>query len=148
MFLRAALSQTFDLQRDHETYKTCSYTSCEISPVLARQQRERVASQGGHASQFKVENRDAADCESWGSSKLDPCFILGMEVLDNCAHDKYVLSGFPSWSIGKSLYITANCQILIQCVYCWSISSLGTCLIQAMQPIPSCLLLYRGIHHT
>ena len=95
------VQQCLNLQTDGEIYRTCSYTSCEISPVLARQQEERLVSQGGHASRFKVEVRDAAEGESWGSSNFDPCFILGMEVLDNCAHDKYALPGFHSRSLGN-----------------------------------------------
>lgn len=76
------------LQADEHTYESCQYISCEISPVLAQHQRERVANRAGHESCYRVELRDAAERESWEKSNLEPCFILGMEVLDNCAHDK------------------------------------------------------------
>ncbi len=36
-----------------------------------------------------MECRDAADLRGWDSSKGDdPCFLLLMEVLDNCPHDR------------------------------------------------------------
>lgn len=37
----------------------------------------------------QVECRDAADAAGWESSAgNEPCFILLMEVLDNCPHDR------------------------------------------------------------
>jgi hypothetical protein len=70
-------------------YESCSYTGCEISPGLAQLQSQRVAISGGHGRQYSVEVRDGAIAASWGPPICAHCFILGMEVLDNCAHDKY-----------------------------------------------------------
>jgi len=76
------------LQSSPEVYKSCTYVGCEISPRLAQQQSERVATSGGHGGQYRVEVRDGADVAAWGTPKGAHCFILGMELLDNCAHDR------------------------------------------------------------
>lgn len=76
------------MQSSPEVYKSCTYVGCEISPRLAQQQSERVATSGGHGGQYRVEVRDGADVAAWGTPKGAHCFILGMELLDNCAHDR------------------------------------------------------------
>ena len=76
------------LQTDEDVYQACKYTSCEISPVLAKRQWERLVKTNCHGRRFDVEVRDAADRGSWGAPDPEPCFVLGMELLDNCAHDK------------------------------------------------------------
>ena len=76
------------MQNHPAVYGSCSYTSCEISRPLAQRQSERVA---GHGRQYRVEVRDGADEASWGTPRDPHCFILGMELLDNCAHDKCAL---------------------------------------------------------
>lgn len=35
-----------------------------------------------------MEERDACKREGWGPRSLEPCYILGMEVLDNLPHDR------------------------------------------------------------
>ena len=76
------------LQEAPEMYNSCNYTSCEISPVFAEQQHQRIAENHGHEKQFSIQIRDAADRTTWGKCSVQHCFFLGMEVLDNCAHDK------------------------------------------------------------
>ena len=77
------------MQSHPAVYDSCSYTSCEISRPLAQRQRVRVA---GHGRQYRVEVRDGADVASWGAPQDSHCFVLGTELLDNCAHDKCVSS--------------------------------------------------------
>ena len=69
-------------------YQSCSYTSCEISPALAEVQRRRVVDAAGHSRRFTVEVRDAAAPAGWGEPRGEHCFLLAMEVLDNCPHDR------------------------------------------------------------
>jgi hypothetical protein len=48
----------------------------------------------------QVECRDAADLQGWSSSSgnEEACFILMMEVLDNCPHDRvHRESGSSPW---------------------------------------------------
>ncbi|CAL5218657.1 g361 [Coccomyxa viridis] len=70
-----------------QSYAECSYTSVEISPQLAQVQQHTVADIASHASCYEVECRDAGDPAGW-SSTPDLTFILMMEVLDNCPHDR------------------------------------------------------------
>ncbi|BDA44160.1 hypothetical protein COCOBI_05-3440 [Coccomyxa sp. Obi] len=79
-----------------DVYREVDYRMVEISPILAKLQERTVAHVGGHSDHFQVECRDAADLHGWESSKGDdPCFLLLLEVLDNCPHDR-VHRGSPS----------------------------------------------------
>ncbi|CAL8470142.1 g9684 [Coccomyxa elongata] len=72
-----------------DVYREVDYRMVEISPVLAQLQERTVADVGGHSDHFQVECRDAADLRGWDGSKGDdPCFLLLMEVMDNCPHDR------------------------------------------------------------
>ncbi|EIE25916.1 DUF185-domain-containing protein [Coccomyxa subellipsoidea C-169] len=72
-----------------EVYRDVQYCSVEISPHLAQLQNRTVADAAGHSSHYQVECRDATDLLGWDSSQSEePCFLLLMEVLDNCPHDR------------------------------------------------------------
>ncbi|XP_024931276.3 protein arginine methyltransferase NDUFAF7 homolog, mitochondrial isoform X5 [Ziziphus jujuba] len=68
-------------------YNNMTYTSVEISPSLAKIQRETVGEVDSHSSKFKVECRDAADRSGWGEVEQQPCWVIMLEVLDNLPHD-------------------------------------------------------------
>ncbi|KAF3457678.1 hypothetical protein FNV43_RR02336 [Rhamnella rubrinervis] len=75
------------LNAPDRVYKNMTYTSVEISPSLARIQRETVGEVSSHLSKFKVECRDAADRSGWGDVEEQPCWVIMLEVLDNLPHD-------------------------------------------------------------
>ena len=65
-------------------YASLSYVSVEISAELAAKQ---AATCRPHAARFRVEHRDAST--EW-TPDATPCFVLGLEVLDNLPHDRVV----------------------------------------------------------
>ncbi|CAN8295559.1 unnamed protein product [Cochlearia groenlandica] len=68
-------------------YNSMTYTSIEISPSLAKIQKETVAQVGSHLSKFRVECRDASDLSGWRNAEQQPCWVIMLEVLDNLPHD-------------------------------------------------------------
>ncbi|KAJ3693928.1 hypothetical protein LUZ60_009408 [Juncus effusus] len=70
-----------------KVYNNMTYTCVEISPSLAERQRETVGEVKSHLSKFRVECRDAADKNGWGSKDNQPCWVIMLEVLDNLPHD-------------------------------------------------------------
>ncbi|KNZ55094.1 hypothetical protein VP01_276g14 [Puccinia sorghi] len=79
-----------DYIREHHPslYVETRYTTIELSTRLARRQREKI-SESGHEAQARVVCRSILDMV--GSSELaasaEPCWVLGMEVLDNLPRD-------------------------------------------------------------
>jgi hypothetical protein len=90
-------------------YETCcNYINCmvfliyissiEISPSLAKIQKETVAQVGSHLSKFRVECRDASDLAGWKNVEQQPCWVIMLEVLDNLPHDLvYSKSQLSPW---------------------------------------------------
>ena len=72
-----------------EVYIKTKYTLIEISPVLAEQQRKRVAAV--HPQQCTVLNQDILTFADVYKTVTTPCFFLALEVLDNLPHDKVTL---------------------------------------------------------
>lgn len=66
-----------------EAYDRLRYNIIEISPRLARIQRER-AERGRHAHKLVINNASILD---WTTVVPERCFFLAFEVLDNFAHD-------------------------------------------------------------
>ncbi|KAL1188760.1 hypothetical protein V5N11_004287 [Cardamine amara subsp. amara] len=75
------------LNAPERIYNNMSYTSIEISPSLAKIQKETVAQVGSHLSKFRVECRDASDLSGWRNVEQQPCWVIMLEVLDNLPHD-------------------------------------------------------------
>ncbi|CAH2038900.1 unnamed protein product [Thlaspi arvense] len=97
------------LNAPERIYNNMSYTSIEISPSLAKIQKETVAQVGSHLSKFRVECRDASDLSGWSevlslphvadfvcylvenvklrNVEQQPCWVIMLEVLDNLPHD-------------------------------------------------------------
>ncbi|KAG7653087.1 S-adenosyl-L-methionine-dependent methyltransferase [Arabidopsis suecica] len=75
------------LNAPERIYNNMSYTSIEISPSLAKIQKETVAQVGSHLSKFRVECRDASDLSGWKNVEQQPCWVIMLEVLDNLPHD-------------------------------------------------------------
>jgi hypothetical protein len=67
-------------------YKRTSYLICEISPILAQRQLQKISGRHGN----KVVKVTNVDFLKWNERKRceEPYMILGMEVLDNLPHDK------------------------------------------------------------
>uniref|UniRef100_A0AAV1V4S6 Protein arginine methyltransferase NDUFAF7 n=1 Tax=Peronospora matthiolae TaxID=2874970 RepID=A0AAV1V4S6_9STRA len=72
-----------------EVYTKTKYTLIEISPVLAEQQRKRVAAV--HPQQCTVLNQDILTFADGYKAVTTPCFFIALEVLDNLPHDKVTL---------------------------------------------------------
>ncbi|PON63736.1 Alpha-ketoglutarate-dependent dioxygenase [Parasponia andersonii] len=68
-------------------YNNMTYISVEISPSLAKIQRETVGEVRSHLSKFRVECRDATNWSGWGDVQQQPCWVIMLEVLDNLPHD-------------------------------------------------------------
>ncbi|KAI3440815.1 Protein arginine methyltransferase NDUFAF7 [Psidium guajava] len=75
------------LNAPERVYNSMNYISVEISPSLAKIQRETVGVVDSHSSKFKVECRDATDRSGWGDHQEQPCWVIMLEVLDNLPHD-------------------------------------------------------------
>ncbi|KAI6695833.1 hypothetical protein NL676_023543 [Syzygium grande] len=75
------------LNAPDRVYNSMTYTSVEISPSLAKIQRETVGEVLSHSSKFRVECRDATDRSGWGDRQDQPCWVIMLEVLDNLPHD-------------------------------------------------------------
>ncbi|CAH8251188.1 unnamed protein product [Arabidopsis lyrata] len=75
------------LNAPERIYNNMSYTSIEISPSLAKIQKETVAQVGSHLSKFRVECRDASNLSGWKNVEQQPCWVIMLEVLDNLPHD-------------------------------------------------------------
>ena len=75
-------------------YAGCQYTLLEFSPRLREVQEAAVAA---HGDRVRVVAADATDLQSALTPDLRPCFVIGLEVLDNLPHDKAVrlASGGP-----------------------------------------------------
>ena len=71
---------------DEELYQRTKYTLVEISPAMAQRQKSLLAA-GHPSSVFRVK---CQDIKSWDKRVDKPCFVLGLEVLDNLPHDKLV----------------------------------------------------------
>ncbi|KAK9785257.1 hypothetical protein WJX73_004359 [Symbiochloris irregularis] len=74
-------------------YATATYRSIELSPGLASVQQTKLHGDNYHRQHFQVHRGDAMLPGSWGPASSSPCFIIMMEVLDNCPHDKVVRQG-------------------------------------------------------
>ncbi|KAF2548813.1 hypothetical protein F2Q70_00019399 [Brassica cretica] len=86
------------LNAPERIYNNMSYTSIEISPSLAKIQKETVAQVGSHLSKFRVECRDASDLSGWRNVEQQPCWVIMLEVLDNLPHDLvYSQSQLSPW---------------------------------------------------
>ena len=98
---------------DPTVFASTEYVGVEISPALAKMQRETVRRElgddvnvviaggdgwgkgargngrgnGGRAT-YSVERRDALDAGRWGPVDEDACFVVALEVLDNLPHDR------------------------------------------------------------
>ncbi|OWM67625.1 hypothetical protein CDL15_Pgr024710 [Punica granatum] len=84
------------LNAPERVYNSMTYTSVEISPSLAKIQRETVGQVSSHLSRFRVECRDAAS--GWGGVEQHPCWVIMLEVLDNLPHDLvYAESQVSPW---------------------------------------------------
>ncbi|KAF8037704.1 hypothetical protein BT93_B0530 [Corymbia citriodora subsp. variegata] len=75
------------LNAPERVYNSMTYISVEISPSLAKIQRETVGEVLSHSSKFRVECRDATDRSGWGDCQEQPCWVIMLEVLDNLPHD-------------------------------------------------------------
>lgn len=75
------------LNAPSRVYNNMTYISVEISPSLAKKQKETVGQVQSHLSRFRVECRDAADRHGWGDVQQEPCWVIMLEVLDNLPHD-------------------------------------------------------------
>jgi len=71
-----------------ELYEETRYTTIEISTRLAGRQREKIRDAGheGHARVVCGSILEMADSSELGGS-TEPCWVLGMEVLDNLSRD-------------------------------------------------------------
>jgi hypothetical protein len=69
------------------TYLRCQYTLLEFSPRLRDAQAAAVADHGERASIIAA---DATDLRNALQSDDRPCYVIGLEVLDNLPHDKAV----------------------------------------------------------
>ena len=71
-----------------DVYARTRFKIVEISPVLAAQQRARLAAAGavehGHAARVEIIERSIFD---WDVYVPEPCWFLALEVVDNFAHD-------------------------------------------------------------
>ncbi|EOA38858.1 hypothetical protein CARUB_v10011212mg [Capsella rubella] len=86
------------LNAPERIYNNMSYTSVEISPSLAKIQKETVSQVGSHLSKFRVECRDASDLSGWKNVEQQPCWVIMLEVLDNLPHDLvYSKSQISPW---------------------------------------------------
>ncbi|XP_010475158.1 PREDICTED: uncharacterized protein LOC104754633 [Camelina sativa] len=86
------------LNAPERIYNNMSYISVEISPSLAKIQKETVAQVGSHLSKFRVECRDASDLSGWKNVEQQPCWVIMLEVLDNLPHDLvYSKSQISPW---------------------------------------------------
>lgn len=74
-----------------EIYSALTYTLVDSSPSLHKLQQETLAS-GDHADKIKFELKDLMDVAVGSVSLLPqsdtPTVLLGLEILDNLAHDK------------------------------------------------------------
>ena len=102
---------------DPTVFASTEYVGVEISPTLAKMQRETVRrelgrrrerrrrrrwddvrergetegeTEGGRAT-YSVERRDALDAGRWGPVDDDACFVVALEVLDNLPHDRVMI---------------------------------------------------------
>ena len=72
---------------DPEVYASTRYRIVEISPQLARRQKETLAtSEYGeeHGQRVEIIQKDIL---TWSVPVRQPCYVLGMEVIDNLPHD-------------------------------------------------------------
>lgn len=58
------------LNAPERVYNSMTYISVEISPSLAKIQRETVGQVLSHSSKFRVECRDATDRSGWGKGPV------------------------------------------------------------------------------
>ncbi|KAF0971944.1 hypothetical protein FDP41_009640 [Naegleria fowleri] len=72
-----------------EIYKRTEYSIIEISSQLHEQQKIRCAR---HVKNGKLMLHHASFMD-WSNVEQDECFVIAMEVLDNCAHDKVSIDG-------------------------------------------------------
>lgn len=75
------------LQDAPSVYKDCSYSIWEISQPLSQTQTTRLDA-AGHSGRFEVSTLDATARHRHSRALAGHRFVLGMEILDNCAHDK------------------------------------------------------------
>ena len=75
------------LKFEHEElYNKSEYMLVDISPSMVQRQQDLLSLK--HAQErFKVVN---ADFSEWNQTVPEPCYIVGLEVLDNLPHDKLV----------------------------------------------------------
>jgi len=74
-------------QNDPQVYNYAEYRTIEISPQLAKQQRQTLEkSEFGrdHAQHVEIVQKDAL---TWNVPVRHPCYVLAMEVIDNLPHD-------------------------------------------------------------
>ena len=72
-----------------EIYKRTEYHIIEISSQLHEQQKKRCSR---HVQSGKLHLHHASFMD-WKQVETDDCFVIAMEVLDNCAHDKVSIDG-------------------------------------------------------
>jgi hypothetical protein len=69
-------------------YAQCHYTLLEFSPRLREAQAAAVATHGPRATVAAADATNVLEANFSGDSR--PCFVIGLEVLDNLPHDKAV----------------------------------------------------------
>lgn len=72
---------------DREVYDHMQYRLVEISRQLARRQRETIENSvhgQSHLQHIEIIQRDIL---TWSLPEPSPCYVLGMEVVDNLPHD-------------------------------------------------------------
>jgi hypothetical protein len=79
----ALMQGILDYLQEHapDVYKSARYNIIEISPRLAKVQKQKAAK---HGERCRVHNEDVF---AWRESVDRKCFVVAFEVLDNLAHD-------------------------------------------------------------
>jgi len=74
-------------ENDPQVYNSMEYRTIEISPQLAKQQRQTIEkSKFGRDHSQHVETVQM-DVLTWNVPVRHPCYVLAMEVIDNLPHD-------------------------------------------------------------